>query len=62
MVGIKTTATTSTISPYLIIWVIGTFPDPYTMAFGGVETGRMTAAEATRAAVTAGGIGLTPAP
>ena len=48
MVGITTTATTSTISPYLIIWVIGTLPDAYTMAFGGVETGRMTAAEVLR--------------
>ncbi len=47
--------------PALIIFVMGTMPEPYTMAFGGVDTGNMKPQLAPNVAPMAGGIGLTPA-
>ena len=54
------TAIRSISTPYLIISVILTRPDAYTMAFGGVETGSASATDAERAAATEGIIGFTP--
>src|SRR5574337_1007033 len=45
--------------PARIIFKSGTRPEPYTMAFGGVETGSMNPKLAPRHAPRAGGNGLT---
>ena len=47
--------------PARIIFVVGTMPEPYTMALGGVDTGSMKPQLAPKVAPMAGGIGLTPA-
>jgi len=52
---------TSKITPALSIESIGTMPEPYTMAFGGVDTGSMKPKLAPRQAPNAGGRGDTPA-
>jgi len=46
--------------PARIILVIGTIPEEYTIAFGGVDTGSMNPKEAPKQAPNAGGKGLTP--
>ena len=46
--------------PERIIFVIGTIPDAYTMALGGVDTGIIKPKEDANATPTATGIGLKP--
>src|SRR5205085_18127 len=48
-------------SPYFTIFPIGTYPDPYTIALQGVETGSMKPRLAPNVAPSAGSSGSTPA-
>ena len=50
----------SKLKPVRTIRVIGTAPEPYTMAFCGVDTGSMNPKEAAKVAARAGTKGSTP--
>ncbi len=50
----------SIMMPDLIILVIGTYPEAYTMALGGVDTGIINPSDAASATPIATGIGLNP--
>ena len=56
-----THATTDKPTPYRIIVPMGTCPELYAIAFGGVETGSMKQMLAPSVAPSAGSMALTPA-
>ena len=50
----------SMMKPDFIIFVMGMYPEAYTIALGGVETGIMNPSDDDSAMPTATGIGLNP--
>ena len=58
---ITTHATTDRPTPYRIMVPMGTWPELYAIAFGGVEIGSMKQTLAPSVAPSAGSIGLMPA-